>query len=87
MPKCDFNNVVLQLYLLRHEFSPVKLLHFFRTPLLRTPLVSCFCIDEERSILDFCGSPGYGSIQLKLVISYKRYTFLERFLHHLKLFL
>ena len=32
LPKCDFNKVTKQL---RHECSPVKLLHIFRTPLLK----------------------------------------------------
>ena len=32
MPKCDFNKVAKQL---RHECSPVNLLHIFRTPFLK----------------------------------------------------
>ena len=39
MPKCDFNKVVKQSNFieiaLRHECSPVNLLHTFRTPFLK----------------------------------------------------
>ena len=36
MPKCDFNKVALQLEItLRHECSPVNLLHISRTPFLK----------------------------------------------------
>ena len=31
MPKCDFNKVAIEITL-RHECSPVNLLHIFRTP-------------------------------------------------------
>ena len=36
MSKCDFNKVALQLYeiTLRHGWSPVNLLHIFKTPFL-----------------------------------------------------
>ena len=33
MPKCDFNKVAKQL---RHECSPLNLLHIFRTPFLKS---------------------------------------------------
>ena len=38
MPKCDFNKVALQLtqISLRHEFSPVNLLHILRTQFPKT---------------------------------------------------
>ena len=48
MPKCDFNKVALKLQsncikiVLRHEWSPVNLLHIFRNLFLGTPLGGCF---------------------------------------------
>ena len=45
MPKCDFNKVAKQLIdnALRHERSPVNLLHIFRTPyFLRKTASGCF---------------------------------------------
>ena len=37
MPKCDFNKVALQLLgiTLRYGYSPVDLLHIFKTPFLK----------------------------------------------------
>ena len=39
MPRCDFNKVA---FTLRHECSPVNLLHISRTLFLGTPLGGCF---------------------------------------------
>ena len=44
MLKCDFNKVPINFVeiTLQHGCSLVNLLHFFRTPFLRTPLGGCF---------------------------------------------
>ena len=41
MPKCDFNKVPLLEITLWHGYSPVNLLHIFRTPFPKTPLNGC----------------------------------------------
>ena len=42
MPECDFIKDFIEITD-RHGCSPVNLLHIFKTPFLRTPLVGCFC--------------------------------------------
>ena len=37
MPKCDFNSNFIEITL-RYGYSPVNILHIFRTPFLRAPL-------------------------------------------------
>ena len=48
MPKCDFNKVAI-----RHGYSPVNLLHIFRTPFTKNtsgrPLLSFECFSLKHS--------------------------------------
>ena len=44
MPKCDFNKLVCNFLetALRHGYSPVNLLHIFKTPFLKNTSVCSF---------------------------------------------
>ena len=49
MPKCDFNNFIE--IVLQHLYSPVNLLHIFRTPLSKNTPGGLLLITEVRTIL------------------------------------